>query len=118
MRLAFLWALMLGLAACTPKTLQQSGTPSDASTGDVERGQELAVAHCSRCHAVGARTDSPYPSAPPLNAMAARFDLDALGAAFERGIKVAHEGKVQMPPWQLTSNQADDLMAYLRAIAK
>lgn len=102
------------LSACVAGTSPQAAAPApdDAS---LARGEQFAMAHCSRCHAIRIADAAARPG-PPLQAIARRYDLPALSLTFQDGVKVpAHDG-VQMPPFQLTSNQADDLFAFIKSL--
>lgn len=112
MRLIWSIALALGLAACVP---QGKIKPEAAHETAESRGEAFAKAHCARCHAMPPNEKSRYKRALPLRKLAAEYDLAKLGDAFAAGIKVAHRGN-RMPVWQLTSNQVDDLIAYLKLI--
>lgn len=73
-------------------------------------------ANCARCHAVARKDESPYPPAPPLRSLTARYDVDGLAEAFAEGIEVGHRGDQDMPVFQLTPAEIDDLLAYLKWI--
>lgn len=107
------------LALCLP-LLAACGTSADegafAGPGDVERGRALVLSTCSGCHATGRTGDSPYPSAPPFRVIAARTDVENLAEAFAEGIVVGHQGDRQMPEFQLSPGEIEDLIAYLKSL--
>ncbi len=80
------------------------------------RGLAFVQANCARCHAIGPRDDSPYPPAPPLRLLAAKYDVEGLAEAFAEGIDVGHRGVQEMPAFELSPAEIDDLIAYLKWI--
>ena len=106
--IALVFALVL--TACTSAEEVAYEEPGDAA-----RGQALAEARCSGCHAVGATGDSPYPAAPPLRTLHMKYDVEGLAEAFAEGILVGHRGPRQMPEFVLTPEEIDDLIAYLKS---
>lgn len=133
MRLAFLLVCAAGLAGCTsappppaadehtsadrvasPQPAIQPEVPHDTP---VARGRALAEVNCSTCHAIGRTGDSPYPPAPPFRTLPAKYDVEGLAEAFAEGIEVGHRGPRQMPAFELTPDQIDDLIAYLKSLA-
>lgn len=125
MRIAVPLALTAMLAACAPARTpmpadpegpQAALVPAGPSPGTPEaRGQALAEANCSTCHAIGASGPSPYSPAPPFRTLNAKYDVEGLAEAFAEGIEVGHRGARQMPEFQLTPAQIDDLIAYLKS---
>jgi mono/diheme cytochrome c family protein len=128
MRIAVPLALAVLLAACAPARTapspasqaegpQAALVPAGPVAGTPEaRGQALAEVNCSTCHAVGPTGDSPYAPAPPFRTLNAKYDVEGLAEAFAEGIEVGHRGARQMPEFQLTPAQIDDLIAYLKSL--
>ena len=87
-----------------------------AEPGDTARGYALVEARCSGCHAVGRTGASPYPAAPPLRTLPAKYDVEGLAEAFAEGILVFHKGEKQMPEFQLPPEEIDDLIVYLKSL--
>lgn len=80
------------------------------------RGLAFVQENCARCHAIGPRDESPYPPAPPLRTLNAKYDVEGLAEAFAEGIQVGHQGVQEMPAFELSPPEIDDLLAYLRWI--
>lgn len=127
MRIAISLVLAVMLAACAPvRPLPSAGaagpqaalTPEGAAAGTAEaRGRALAEANCSTCHAIGPHGASPYAPAPPFRTLNAKYDVEGLAEAFAEGIEVGHRGAREMPQFELTPDQIDDLIAYLKSLA-
>lgn len=84
--------------------------------GNADRGRAFVKDHCSSCHAVGRLGRSPYPPAPPLRTLNAKYDVEGLAEAFAEGIIVGHKGGKQMPEFVLQPGEIDDLIAYLKSL--
>lgn len=99
------------VAACAVEaaSAQDGGYASDA----VQRGRALAVANCSRCHAVGTAGRSPNPKAPPFRTLSERFPIDALEETFIGTIDTGHSG---MPVFQAEQRMIDDIIAYIASV--
>jgi mono/diheme cytochrome c family protein len=79
----------------------------------IEVGRTLAQTHCSTCHAIGKRGQSPNPQAPHFRTLGQRYPLENLSEAFSEGILVGHG---PMPEFQFEPDQIDGLIAYLRSV--
>ena len=115
----------LALTACVSDMETAEPAPPPAATrapapspepGNVERGRQFAQTHCSGCHAVALTGASPYPPAPPFRTLHDKYDVEGLAEAFAEGILVGHKGQVQMPEFKLTTEEIDDLLAYLKSL--
>lgn len=84
--------------------------------GDIGRGRVLAQENCSACHAVAPTGESPYGPAPPFRTLHQKYDVEGLAEAFAEGIIVGHKGEKQMPEFVMTTEQIDDLIAYLKSL--
>lgn len=84
--------------------------------GDAAKGRLFAQANCSGCHAIGPKGASPYPPAPPFRELNKKYDVERFAEAFAEGILVGHKGQKQMPEFVLTTDQIDDLLAYLKSL--
>ena len=91
------------------------GSQNAFAVGNPKRGEALAKANCSACHAIGRRGASPNPKSPPFRTLAERYPIESLQEALAEGISVGHEG-LEMPEFQFTPAQIDDLSAYLNSI--
>jgi cytochrome c len=95
--------------------LSMAGSPADANPiPPAEAGLRFAKAHCSACHAIGDTGASPNPRSPPFRQIVKRYPPENLAEAFNEGIVVGH-GK--MPPFVMSPEQADDVIAYLKTLA-
>ncbi|NDW05476.1 c-type cytochrome [Jiella pacifica] len=107
--------LAAGLAAIATVCAIETGQAQDGGYAQdaVSRGHELAVANCSRCHAVGATGASPNLKAPPFRTLSERFPIDALEETFIGTIDTGHEG---MPVFTANQSQIDDIIAYIASV--
>ncbi|MFO1235666.1 MAG: cytochrome c [Alphaproteobacteria bacterium] len=113
----FVLALIaLPLAACASTEAAPATPPAAAADTPEARGQAFVEENCSTCHATGRTGVSPYAPAPPFRTLAAKYDVDGLAEAFAEGIEVGHRGQRQMPAFELTPAEIDDLIAYLKAV--
>jgi mono/diheme cytochrome c family protein len=108
-------ALLLLLLGAAPPAFAQGarGEGARVEAGRVERGKAFAAAQCGRCHAIEARGESPMAEAPPLRELHRRYPVEALAEAFAEGITTGHP---EMPEFELSKRQIDDLIAYLTAL--
>ena len=81
---------------------------------DVEAGLKLAQENCARCHAIGLTGKSPFRPAPPFRTFARKWPLENLEEALAEGIVVGHR---EMPAFELTPEQIDNLIAYLSTLS-
>jgi mono/diheme cytochrome c family protein len=81
-----------------------------APAQDVQEGLRLAVANCSRCHALGEHDASPFADAPPFRDIPQFYGAGELEQAFNEGFVVAHPA---MPEWTMTPAQARALAAFI-----
>lgn len=87
--------------------------PARGAGPDSDRGRAFAQANCARCHAIGAADESPLVKAPPFRTLHKRYPVEQLQEALAEGIRTAHP---QMPQFELTVSQIDDLIAYLKSL--
>jgi mono/diheme cytochrome c family protein len=78
----------------------------------VERGKQFARRSCSVCHVVVAGQSPGVPPAPPFRSIAKSPQFRAKGA------KLLWEVHGTMPNFALTGEEADDVAAYFRSLAK
>jgi cytochrome c len=104
------------LSACLASA-QPAHAAQQQEPGDPTRGGLLASDNCARCHALGREGDSPNAAAPPFRLLAERYPLENLEEALAEGITVGHEG-ADMPEFELSPEQIDDLLAFLRRLAR
>ena len=79
----------------------------------IKSGQELAQRLCSRCHAIGAKGDSPFSPAPPFRKFSEKWPVEHLEEAFAEGIVVGHP---EMPVFELKPPEIGALIAFLSFI--
>lgn len=111
----FLFALVLGLAACQPAAdtapVQSAAVPAPApSVPSFERGHAFAQAVCSGCHAIERSSLSPNPKSPPFEDIANRRNLTA--ETLSTWLRSAHNYPAEMD-FGLDPSKADDLAAYI-----
>ena len=112
-------ALMLGLGVW----------PGAASAaGDAAAGAKIFAARCARCHGPGGKGDGPdlaklHPTSSPVNwtnpvVMKKWSDKEIL-EIITKGGKAVDSSPI-MPPWggKLTGAQIQDLLAFIRSLAK
>jgi cytochrome c len=80
---------------------------------DVEAGRKLAELHCSRCHAIGNEDAGLMEGAPPLRDLKLRYPVEDLAEALAEGMITAHP---QMPVFTFSTEEIDDLLAYLDSL--
>lgn len=108
MKMTILLALAL-LAGCAG----QAGMNNETPTQQIDRGREIAQAHCASCHALGASSDSPAPEAPAFRTLSQSFRVATLEDALTHGIGTGHPA---MPEMQLPQRDVHALVAYLQSI--
>lgn len=96
-----------------------AASPSESFAGSdlVARGHAIARANCSRCHALGAKDESPNAAAPPFRTLNRKYPLRDLEEALAEGIVVGH-GETNMPRFQFSPPQIEALLAYLATIQR
>lgn len=99
----------LVLVPMTNLALAQSA-PHD----DIASGRAIAGQYCARCHNVVSKGISPLQPAPPFRELASRWPLEYLEEALAEGITVGHEA---MPEFQLSIDEIEDLLSYIRSIS-
>ena len=78
-----------------------------------QRGHEMAQLLCQRCHAIGPTGKSPNPLSPPFRSLLAKLTMEGLADEIDEGLPLGHR---PMPPWQFSTRQAEDLLAYIASI--
>ena len=90
-----------------------AGCVSTQDERDIQRGHELARAHCAVCHAIGAVGDSPAPEAPAFRTLSRNYRVADLEEALAEGISVGHPA---MPQFAFGGDDAHALVVYLQSI--
>ncbi|GHD60103.1 hypothetical protein GCM10017083_45770 [Thalassobaculum fulvum] len=101
-RMAFV-AACCGMLAAAPAAAAESIDPA-------KRGAEIAARWCSDCHASGASARA-SDVGPPFPKIARERSADYL-----RGFLANPHVRGQMPPFDLTRDRIEDLVAYLQSL--
>ena len=105
---AVLLALVVGTGIGFFATTAWLGS-SDQRTSQ-QRGQDLAILVCDRCHAISTSGNSPDPKAPPFRQLVKKLSPEGLDEQLEVALSLGHS---PMPPWKLSPEQATDLLTYI-----
>jgi mono/diheme cytochrome c family protein len=79
----------------------------------VQRGLNLAVANCARCHAIDKLSPSPLSLAPPFRDLHLRYPVESLAESLGEGIVTGHQN---MPEFRLDSGQVGDFIDFLKSL--
>ena len=107
-------AALLALSSPAGAVAADTGTPPAAWSGQAAVGHGIAQERCSRCHAIEASGDSPVRNAPPFRTLHQRFPVEDIAESLAEGIMVVHDGFVEMPLQQLSPQEIEDFLAYLK----
>lgn len=102
-----------GLVACAPVDSDPVETVETGEESLIARGEAMAGALCSTCHAVGPVGESHHPDAKPLRRLSWNYPIEALAEPLAEGIIVGHP---DMPVWTFEPDEIDALLAYLESI--
>ena len=83
-----------------------------ACAADVEQGKQFARRACLVCHAATGKQAGSDPNAPSFSAVARSKQFRAKGA------KLLWEKHPKMPNFALTGEEAENVSAYIRSLAK
>jgi mono/diheme cytochrome c family protein len=83
------------------------------SSPTVQRGLNLAMANCSRCHSVDKLSPSPLALAPPFRDLHQRYPVENLAEALAEGIVTGHQN---MPEFRLDPGQVGDFIDFLKSL--
>ncbi|CAN5851361.1 hypothetical protein BH11PSE1_BH11PSE1_03020 [soil metagenome] len=108
-RTVLMLSAMLGGALIAAQALAQD-VATDASA---DRGRDLVLKHCSRCHSLAATGPSSEPTAPPFRDLYKRYPVENLGEALAEGILVGHP---QMPEFKFAPDDVTAVIDYLNRI--
>ena len=93
-----------------------AGAPLDAmAQGSIERGRALAERLCARCHAINGAGPSPVAQAPSFSTLERKWLVEYLAEALAEGIATGH-GPTQIPAFDFTTEEIDDLLAFLKFV--
>lgn len=79
------------------------------------RGRRLAETNCADCHAITRHDESANAAAPPFRHLARTRSLEALRADFLGDFFRRHP---EMPEFEPTQGQADDIVDYIESIGR
>jgi cytochrome c len=79
----------------------------------VQRGLNLALANCARCHSVDKLTPSPLALAPPFRDLHLRYPVEDLAESLAEGIVTSHQN---MPEFRLDPGQVGDFIDFLKSL--
>lgn len=85
--------------------------PATAWAGDAGEGERFARRVCTTCHSITADL-SPMKEAPPFASIARSKKFRTLGSG------LLFESHVIMPSFAFTNDQAEDIAAYLKTLAR
>jgi mono/diheme cytochrome c family protein len=89
-----------------------AGVPLDATAqGSIERGRVIAEHLCARCHAISGPGPSPMAQAPAFSTFERKWPVEYLA----EGLTTDH-GSVQIPAFDFTTEEIDDLLAFLKSV--
>ncbi|WBX82498.1 c-type cytochrome [Sphingosinicella microcystinivorans] len=101
----------------SPEAALPEGSPPPSElardTAAVARGEALAEANCTRCHATQTGQKSTHASAPSFATLFTNYPPDYIAEAFAEGVFVGHG---DMPAFEFSPDQIDDLVAYLKTL--
>lgn len=104
---------MIRPLACAALFVGLSLIPAEAASA--RNGAALAAKNCAPCHSTGKAGASPNEKAPPFRELSGKYPLENLQEALGEGILVGHQSP-EMPEFELTPRQIDDLIAHIRAV--
>lgn len=84
-----------------------------AGSPNPQRGKEFAQTNCARCHSIERNGSSPRYPAPPFRELHNRYPVETLEESLAEGIVTGH---ADMPQFQLSPDQIDDLIAFLKTL--
>ncbi|MFO1013789.1 MAG: cytochrome c [Caulobacteraceae bacterium] len=106
-------ALVATLGLATSVSGAPSSLTDDLDPAAVARGHDILLRNCAMCHAIEATGDSPVAAAPAFRDLHLRYPIDQLGEAFAEGLRSGHP---MMPEFDFSSDEAADIMAYLKSV--
>ena len=106
MRASLLFGFLLPLSAVVPAAIAEPF---------VDEGQAIVKSHCSRCHAIGPKGESPDPESPPFRMLSKKYPVQHFKEALAERIIVGHEDQ-GMPPFAFSPAQLEAVIAYLKSV--
>ena len=103
------------LSACAAFVFAMQWAGAGVAEEDILRiGQDIAQAHCGRCHATGRQGSSPLSKAPPFRTLIKRYPLNHLAEALAEGIMTGHP---DMPEFTFEPDEIEALLDYIDSIS-
>lgn len=103
-----------GQRVCVAVFLSAGLSGANAQTSPTaQRGLNLAIANCARCHAIDKVSPSPFALAPPFRDLHLRYPVESLAEALGEGIVTGHQN---MPEFRLDPGQAGDFIDFLKSL--
>lgn len=106
------WLIVIAMGASVSGCASGSEGSSETNAAAVARGEALAQRACSSCHGMGPTGASARAEAPPFRDL--RFDLNAISN--ERSLAKMHQGRVSMPPAEISLEDVRDIGAYAASL--
>ena len=104
--------LALVIASVTPCLLAEPAA-AEGKAALEERGRDIVVAKCARCHATGKEDASPHAAAPPFRTIVTRYPAANLAEALAEGIVSGHP---DMPEFVFAPPAIEAILAYLESL--
>lgn len=105
--------IALAAAGLWTLTAATGGARADETQKAIDHGKALVELNCAKCHGVGTDDFSAHPEAPEFRTLGERYPVDALEEAFAEGIVTGHP---DMPEFEATPEQIEDIIAYMASI--
>ena len=101
-------------AVCVAVFLSAGLSGANAQTSPtVQRGLNLAMANCARCHAIDKISPSPFALAPRFRDLHLRYPVESLVKALGEGVVTGHQN---MPEFRLDPGQVGDFIEFLKSL--
>jgi mono/diheme cytochrome c family protein len=91
-------------------------TASSSACADAEsirRGEAIARAKCSYCHAIDRVSRSPRRDATPFRTLHKKYPVETLEDALAEGMSTGHP---RMPEFRLDPGQVGDFISFLKSL--
>lgn len=114
--LMFALAVLVALPAAAYAAPPEMPADDMDTMGNALAGQTLAENLCATCHALDVDKASPNEAAPNFNALSLAYPPEYLAEGFAEGIVVGTDAHIAMPQFELSTDQINDLIAYLDTV--
>ena len=88
---------------------------AEALTPAAQRGRNLVLNNCARCHAIDKVSPSPLRIAPPFRKLHLHYPVEDLQEPLVEGIITGHPS---MPEFRFDPDQANDVIAYMKSLER